>query len=44
MHATICNMIIDLVHNSIEAGATEITLKIEEKDSNLSVEIGRAHV
>lgn len=39
MHATICNMIIDLVHNSIEAGATEITLKIEEKDSNLSVVI-----
>jgi anti-sigma regulatory factor (Ser/Thr protein kinase) len=39
MHATISDMITDLVHNSIEAGATEITLKVKETDSNLNVVI-----
>jgi len=39
MHATLCDMITDLVQNSIEARATEITLKIEETDSNLNIEI-----
>lgn len=39
MHATLCDMITDLVQNSIEAGATEITLKIEENNSNLNVVI-----
>ena len=39
MHATICDMITDLVQNSIEARATEITLKVEENSSNLNVVI-----
>ncbi|MBN2703891.1 MAG: ATP-binding protein [Pontiellaceae bacterium] len=39
MHATLCDMITDLVHNSIEAGAKKITLEVEETDSNLSVVI-----
>lgn len=39
MHATICDLITDLVQNSIEADATEITLNIEETDNNLSVVI-----
>jgi len=39
MHATLCDMITDLVQNSIEARATEITLKVEETDTNLKVVI-----
>ncbi|MBN2685445.1 MAG: ATP-binding protein [Pontiellaceae bacterium] len=39
MHATLCDMITDLVHNSIEAGAKKITLEVEEADSNLNVVI-----
>lgn len=39
MHATICDLITDLTQNSIEAGATEITLKVEETETNLSVVI-----
>ena len=39
MHATICDMITDLVQNSIEARATEINLNIEETKTNLSVVI-----
>ena len=39
MHATICDMITDLVQNSIEARATEINLNVEETDTNLSVVI-----
>ena len=39
MHATICDLITDLVHNSIEAGATETTLKVEETKTNLNVAI-----
>ena len=39
MHATICDMISDLVHNSIEADATQITLVLEESDNTLNVEI-----
>lgn len=39
MHATLCDLITDLVHNSIEAGATETTLKVEETETNLNVAI-----
>ena len=39
MHATICDLITDLVQNAIEADATEITLNIEETENNLSVVI-----
>ncbi len=39
MHATLCDLITDLVHNSIEAGATETTLKVEETKTNLNVAI-----
>ena len=39
MHATICDLITDLVQNSIEAGASEITLNIEETENNLNVVI-----
>jgi len=39
MHATICDLITDLVQNSIEAGANEITLDIEETETNLNVVI-----
>jgi hypothetical protein len=39
MHATLCDLISDLVHNSIEAGATEIKLNIEENSENLNVVI-----
>lgn len=39
MHATLCDMIMDLVQNSIEARATEILLKVEETNSNLNVVI-----
>jgi len=39
MHATICDMITDLVQNAIEADATEITLKVEETPDQLNVRI-----
>jgi len=39
MHATICDLITDLVQNSIEANAEEITLNVEETESNLKVVI-----
>lgn len=39
MHATICDMITDLVQNSIEASATEITLSLEETKTNLNIVI-----
>lgn len=39
MHATLCDMIADLVQNSIEAQATEIMLNVEEIGSTLSVVI-----
>ncbi|HSR88462.1 MAG TPA: ATP-binding protein [Pontiella sp.] len=35
MHATLCDLMTDLVQNSIEARATEINLNIEETDTNL---------
>jgi hypothetical protein len=39
MHATICDLITDLVQNSIEAHAKEITLNVEETKTNLKVVI-----
>ncbi len=39
MHATLCDLITDLVQNSIEAGASEINLKVEETQTNLNVVI-----
>lgn len=39
MHATICDLITDLVQNSIEANAKEITLSVEETETNLKVVI-----
>lgn len=36
MHATICDMITDLAQNSIEAGATEIKIDIEETKEKLN--------
>ena len=36
MHATLCDLITDLVQNSIEAQATDIHLNIKETDTNLS--------
>ena len=39
MHATICDMITDLVQNSIEARATEINLNVEETKTNLNIVI-----
>ena len=39
MHATICDLITDLVQNSIEASATEITLTVKETKKNLNVTI-----
>jgi len=39
MHATICDMITDLVQNAIEADAAEITLKVEETLDQLNVRI-----
>jgi hypothetical protein len=39
MHATIYDLITDLAQNSIEAGATEITLSVEETKTNLNVVI-----
>lgn len=39
MHSTICDLITDLVQNSIEANATEITLNVEETTTNLNVVI-----
>ena len=39
MHATLCNLITDLVQNSIEADATEITLNVKETKTNLKVVI-----
>ncbi|VGO18883.1 Histidine protein kinase DivJ [Pontiella sulfatireligans] len=39
MHATICDLITDLVQNSIEANAKEITLNVEETKTNLKVVI-----
>ncbi len=39
MHATLCDMITDLVHNSIEAEASQIKLTVKETNSNLNVVI-----
>ncbi|MDH3982438.1 MAG: ATP-binding protein [Kiritimatiellaceae bacterium] len=39
MHATICDLITDLVQNSIEANADKITLNIQETKTNLNVVI-----
>lgn len=39
MHATLCDLITDLVQNAFEAGATETTLKIEEAKRNLTISI-----
>jgi hypothetical protein len=39
MHATICDLITDLVQNSIEADATKITLSVKETKKNLKVVI-----
>ncbi|WP_372795760.1 ATP-binding protein [Pontiella sp.] len=39
MHATICDLITDLVQNSIEADADEITLNVEETKTNLRIVI-----
>ncbi len=39
MHATLCDLITDLVQNSIEANASEITLNVEETQTNLKVVI-----
>ncbi len=39
MHATICDLITDLVQNSIEAGATETTLTVEERGTELAIVI-----
>ena len=39
MHATLCDLITDLVQNSIEADASEITLNVEETQTNLNIVI-----
>lgn len=39
MHATICDLITDLVQNSIEANAKQITLNVRETEKNLDVVI-----
>jgi hypothetical protein len=39
MHATLCDLIMDLVQNSIETRATEITLNVEETKTNLNIVI-----
>lgn len=39
MHATICDLIADLVHNAIEADASEVSLTIEETAEQLNVVI-----
>ncbi|QBG46222.1 ATP-binding protein [Verrucomicrobia bacterium S94] len=39
MHATLCDLITDLVQNAFEAGASEITLKVEETDTHLKIVI-----
>ncbi|MDF7825592.1 ATP-binding protein [Pontiellaceae bacterium B12227] len=39
MHATLCDLITDLVQNSFEANAAEVTLNVEETEKNLKVVI-----
>lgn len=39
MHATICDVLADTVQNSIEAGATLVTLEISEKHGKIAVSI-----
>ncbi|MDF7806787.1 ATP-binding protein [Pontiellaceae bacterium B12219] len=39
MHATLCDLITDLVQNAFEADATEIKLNVEETEKNLKVVI-----
>ena len=39
MHATLCDLITDLVQNSIEANASQITLNVEETETKLNVVI-----
>ena len=39
MHATLCDLITDLVQNSIEANAKDITLKVEKNKTSLTVVI-----
>jgi hypothetical protein len=39
MHATLCDMIVDLTQNAMEAGATHIGLSVEQTDGEIRVEI-----
>jgi hypothetical protein len=39
MHATLCDLITDLVQNSFEANASDVTLNVEETEKNLNVVI-----
>ena len=39
MHAAVCDFILDCVQNSIEAGSTEIKVKIDEDSESFSVTI-----
>lgn len=39
MHATLCDMITDLVQNAIEADAVQINLNIEESENQLNIVI-----
>ena len=39
MHATVCDYIADLVHNAVEAGATQVGLEIETQAERVAVTV-----
>ncbi len=39
MHATVCDYIADLVHNAVEAGATQVGLEIETRTERVAVTV-----
>lgn len=40
MHASLCDQLADLVQNALEAGATRVTLRVEEAPARLDVVVG----
>jgi len=39
LHASLCDQLADLVQNALEAGATQVTLRLEETPSRLAVSV-----
>ncbi len=39
MHAEICDYLLDVIHNSLEAGATAVSVRLEETDEQIAAEV-----